>query len=537
LVIKIVLKLGLMQKIIGGLIFLTLITTLSCENKHTSKYEYSFPAKPNIVLILADDMGYGDIQKYNPASHIPTPNLNSLAEEGMRFEDAHTNSAVCTPSRYGILTGRYAWRTPLKRGVLSEPDNNKPLIKPDKLTLAGLLKKFDYQTACIGKWHLGIEWAKNEKGESDYNQPFIYGPNDVGFDYFFGINAALDMTPYGYYRNNKPVQPLTGTQEALTFPKFIRAGPKSKDFSHSEALDRITEEAVDYIEQQAKNENPFFLYFALTSPHKPVWPAKRFQGRTTMGPYADFLVQTDWTVGQILNTIKVNEIQDNTLVIFTSDNGSFMFRVNPDNNYPFEQEIPSQSFYARKVGDGHQDHSQNAAVHGYFSHVHRANYRWRGTKADIWEGGHRVPFIVRWPGRIEAGTKSNQIICITDVMATLADITEYSLNENEGADSFSFLPVLFNEKSEVTRAPVVLHSGNGMFAIREDKWKMVFGNGSGGREIPVGKPWEKPYALYDLEIDPTESTNLIDEYPEIANQLTEKMNTIKVNEKSTKSKI
>ncbi len=321
--------------------------------------------------------------------------MNSLAERGIRFEDAHTNSAVCTSSRYGLLTGRYAWRTSLKSGVLSEPKNNKPLIKPDRLTLAGMLKKFNYHTACIGKWYLGIEWEKNEKGESDYNQPFIYGPNDVGFDYFFGINAALDMTPYAFYKNNKPVQPLNDYQSAHTFPKFIREGPKSKDFKHSEALDRITEEAVNYIEQQSKNSNPFFLYFALTSPHKPVWPAKRFQGSTTMGSYADFIVQTDWTVGQILNTLKEKELQDNTLVIFTSDNGSFMFRVNPDKNYPFGQNIPDQSFYVRKVGSGLQDHVENAEVHGYYPFVHQANYMWRGTKADIWEGGHRVPFIVR----------------------------------------------------------------------------------------------------------------------------------------------
>lgn len=515
-----------------GLIFIALLIILSCGNKQTSRYGQTFRENPNIVLILADDMGYGDIQKYNPASRIPTPNLNSLAEDGMRFEDAHTNSAVCTPSRYGILTGRYAWRTRLKRGVLKEPNNNKPLIQPDRLTLAGLLNKFNYHTACIGKWHLGVEWEKNEKGESDYNQPFVFGPNDVGFDYFFGINAALDMTPYGFYKNNQPVQPLNDVQLANTFPKFIREGPKAKNFNHSEVLDRLTEEAVQYIEAQGGRSKPFFLYFALTSPHKPVWPAKRFQGSTTMGPYADFIVQTDWTVGQILNTLKENELQDNTLVIFTSDNGSFMFRVNPDKNYPFGKDIPSKSFYARKVGSGLQDHSEDATVHGYFPYVHRANYRWRGTKADIWEGGHRVPFIVRWPGLIEAGTKSHQTICITDVMATLADITGYSLSENEGEDSFSFLPKLLNEEPEAFRAPVILHSGNGMFAIREDKWKMVFGNGSGGREVPIGKNWEKPYSLFNLEIDPLETTNLINEYPDIAKRLNEKMDKIRDNQSS-----
>ena len=519
-----------MRNKICGLLFITFLTTLSYGNQSELKEEGTPLKLPNIVLIFADDMGYGDIQKYNPASKIPTPNLNSLAESGMCFKDAHTNSAVCSPSRYGILTGRYAWRTRLKRGVLSEPNNNKPLITPDRLTLAGMLKKFNYNTACIGKWHLGIEWAKNEKGESDYNQPFLYGPNEVGFDYFFGINASLDMTPYAFYKNHTPVQPLTDTQEASTFPKYIRKGPKAKGFNHIEVLDKLTEEAVNYIEGQVNNSDPFFLYFALTAPHKPVWPAKRFQGTTAMGPYADFVVQTDWTVGQILNTLKEKELQDNTLVIFTSDNGNFMFRVNPDKNYPFDQNIPDQSFYARKVGSGLQDHAGNAEVHGYYPYVHQTNYMWRGTKADIWDGGHRVPFIVKWPGFVESGTIRTQTICITDIMATLAEITGYSLNENEGEDSFSFLLVLLNEETAVVRgAPVIHHSANGTFAIREGKWKMVFANGSGGREVPIGTPWEKPYSLFNLEIDPSETTNLIDKYPQVAKRLAEKMDIIKNN--------
>jgi arylsulfatase A-like enzyme len=506
--------------------------TFSCTGRQRPAEPAASENRPNIVLILADDMGYGDIQKYNPDSRIPTPNLNAMAERGMRFIDAHTNSAVCTPSRYGILTGRYAWRTRLQKGVLKEPDNNEPLIARDQLTLAGMLKKHNYHTACIGKWHLGIEWAKNENGESDYNLPFLSGPNEVGFDYFFGINAALDMTPYGLYRNHDPIQPLDEHQTALTFPKFIREGPRAKDFQHSEVLDILTEEAVDYIAGQAKSSDPFFLYFALTSPHKPVWPAERFQGSTTLGPYADFIVQTDWTVGQVLRALKENDLVENTLVIFTSDNGSFMFRVNADESYPFGQEIPSQSFYARKVGSGLQDHTDNNTVHGYYPYVHTANSTWRGTKADIWEGGHRVPFIVRWPGHVEAETESGQAICITDLIATVADITGYSLNGREGEDSFSFLPVLTGEVSQLSRTPIVLHSGNGTFAIRQNNWKMVFSNGSGGREVPVGNPFEEPYSLFDLEFDPSETTNVIDEYPDVAKSLTDELNAIRRNRNS-----
>ncbi|MEX2567578.1 MAG: arylsulfatase [Cyclobacteriaceae bacterium] len=487
---------------------------------------------PNIILIFADDMGYGDIQSYNSASQIPTPNLNNLAKDGMRFDDAHSNSSVCSPSRYGILTGRYAWRTHLKSSVLSEPDNNKPLIRPDRLTLADMLKNFNYQTAAIGKWHLGIEWKNNEEGMADYSQPFLTGPNDVGFDYSFIIPVSLDMIPYAYYKNHKPIKEVTDKHPFRKFPRYIREGPMAKDFYHEKVLDNFTEKALDYIQEQSKYPPPFFLYFALTAPHKPVWPAERFQGSTTKGPYADFIVQIDWTVGQILQALERNQIDKNTLVIFTSDNGSFMLRVSADQEYPFEKAESRESFYSRHVGKSQKDHAADSEVHGYHQHIHDANYIWRGTKGDIWEGGHRVPFIVRWPGIIEGGTMSKQTISITDIMATLADIMGYSLNEDEGKDSFSFLPLLLGDVSKITRAPVIHHSSRGMFAIREGKWKMIFGNGSGGRQIPEGQPWEKPYHLFNLEIDPSETTNVIDQYPEVAKYLSERLDKIRMGKSS-----
>lgn len=480
---------------------------------------------PNIVLILADDMGYGDVQAYNPQSTIPTPNLNSMAEEAMRFTDAHTNSSVCTPSRYGILTGRYAWRTRLKSGVLR--GSSQPLIKETRLTLGSMLKKQGYHTAAVGKWHLGIEWAKDQEGNVDFNQPFKSGPTDLGFDYFFGVSASLDMEPYMFYENKSPVQPATETQSAQIFPRYLREGPKATGFDHSEVLDQLTSQAINYIDQQADKKNPFFLYFALTSPHKPVWPAERFQGTTGLGPYADFIVQTDWTVGQVLQVLEEKGIEDNTLVLFTSDNGSFMFRVDKDRKYPFGESLAAESFKARKVGSGQQDHAGNAEIHGYYPYVHSANYKWRGTKADIWEAGHRVPFMVRWPGHINPNKKSTETISVTDIMATLADIAGYTFETGEGEDSVSLMPLLTGKETTISRSPVVHHSLSGMFAVRESKWKMVFGNGSGGRQVPRGEPFRKPYKLFNLELDPMETTNVIDQYPEVAQKLTKSLDQIR----------
>lgn len=459
---------------------------------------------PNIVVILADDLGYGDIGAYNPASKIPTPHLDRLAAEGMRFTDAHSGSGVCTPTRYGLITGRYCWRTRLKQGVLWPPDD-APLIDAERLTVAGLLQKAGYYTACIGKWHLGIEWGRDEGGDVDFNRPLQFGPTDVGFNEFFGIAGSLDMIPYVFYRNREATAPVTEKQAQLAFPRFIREGPRGVGFDAGQALDKLTEQAVSFIDAQAKNSPAFFLYFPLTAPHKPVWPARRFVGRTVLGPYGDFVHQVDWTVGQVLEALERNGIADDTLVFFTSDNGSYMYSL------PQDQE----------------DHTTDPGIQGFHVEAHRANREWRGTKADIWEGGHRVPFIVRWPGKIASGSQSDVTICLTDVTATCAAVVGATLPEDAAEDSFSLLPLLLGEKSEVLRAPVIHHSSNGTFALREGKWKMVFGSGSGGREIPLGKPFERPYFLFDLEKDPSERVNLIDQFPQIAESLTRKLDLIR----------
>ncbi|MEJ2705331.1 MAG: arylsulfatase, partial [Sedimentisphaerales bacterium] len=337
---------------------------------------------PNIVFILADDMGYGDIQAYYPKSTIPTPNLNHLVEEGMCFTGAHSGSAVCSPTRYGIVTGRYCWRSRLKRGVLFPP-KDKPLIEPTRLTVAGMLKQRGYYTACFGKWHLGMEWARDDHGKVDFSKPITYGPTDVGFDEFFGIAGSLDMVPYVFYRNHDPIQATTQTQPGLKFPRFIRKGPKAPDFDPGKVLDRLTEHAISYIDRRAAAGTPFFLYLALTAPHKPVWPAERFQGKTSIGPYGDFVAQVDDSVGQVLRALRDAQVEENTLVIYSSDNGSYMYR------WP----------------ESKPDHTQNPGVQGFHPENHQANANWRGTKADVWEGGHHIPFIVRWPGHVKPGTR------------------------------------------------------------------------------------------------------------------------------------
>lgn len=443
---------------------------------------------PNIVLILADDMGYGDIQALNSASTIPTPHLNSLARDGMSFVDAHSPSAVCTPTRYALLTGRYCWRTSLKRGVLN--GYSKPLIDKDRPTFASVLSD-KYVTGIVGKWHLGLGFVDSSEGDSfDYRQPVTHGPNDLGFHYSYIIPASLDFPPYVYLENGKVTDADTVTQPAQKFPPFLRKGPRSKELDMEGCLDHLTDRAVEFINEQAKGEKPFLLYFPLTAPHKPVLPATRFRGQTDLGPYGDFIVQVDDTVGRVLKAIESADVRENTIVIYSSDNGSFMYRR-----------------------DGN-DHVDDATIQAYRPEHHQANGILRGTKADIWEAGHRVPCLVRWPAAVQAGSTCSATICLVDMLATMAELNEIDKPES-AQDSFSVLPLLKGANTH-DRPPVINHSAAGMFAIRDGKWKLVLGNGSGGREKPSGKRFSRPYQLFDLENDPTESQDLISKHPEIA---------------------
>ncbi|MDP0490987.1 MAG: arylsulfatase [Verrucomicrobiota bacterium JB023] len=459
--------------------------------------------RPNVLVILADDMGYGDVQALNPESKIPTPHLDSLAREGASFTDAHSPSSVCTPTRYGLLTGRYAWRSWLKKSVLFTPDKDKPLIENDRPTIASFLKKAGYSTHLVGKWHLGFEWPRKDNGEIDPESPITDGPIQKGFDTYFGVAASLDMVPYTFFRQDRSTTPVQEVQPALDFPKYVRQGPKAESFNFGDVLDILAAESDQVIGEAAKSEAPFFLYLPLTSPHKPVWPHERFVGKTDLGPYGDFVHQTDYTVGLVLESLKKHQVADNTLVIYTSDNGSFMFRI----------------------ADRHPaDHTTDATIQKYFAKNHRANAHWRGTKADIYEGGHRVPFFVRLPGRVNPGITVERTTSQTDIFATIADLLDLPLPE-QAEDSYSFLKELSGKEGD-KRPAVINHSINGTFAIRDGDWKLILANGSGGRQNPRGEPFGKPYQLYHLGDDPSESKNLIEEKPDLAARMEAKFQEI-----------
>lgn len=432
---------------------------------------------PNVVVILADDMGWGDPRCYNPDSRIPTPNIDRLASEGMRFTDAHTPSAVCTPTRYGLLTGRYCWRTRLKRGVL---DGYSPLlIEPGRATLASFLQQRGYATGGFGKWHLGL----GDEKKTDYDRPLRPGPTTVGFETFFGIPASLDMPPYLYVDRDGPLEPPTATIAASEMRRyggggFWRAGAISPGFKHEEVLPRITDRAVEFVRRQS-TKKPFFLYFALNAPHTPWMPTPVFRGKSRAGWYGDYVAETDAMIGRVLGALEERKLDRNTLLVFTSDNGAHW--------------LPTD---IQQWG-------------------HRANAAWRGQKADIWEAGHRVPFVVRWPGKVQPGTQSDQTVCLTDVFATAAAALSVPLPRDAAEDSISFLPLL-RGADQPTRESVVHHSSEGMFAIRSGNWKLVEGLGSGGftppkLEAPV--PDGPLGQLYNLADDPGEQKNLYQNRP------------------------
>lgn len=474
-------------------------------------------AKPNIVFILADDMGYGDVQALNLKSKIPTPHLNRLAKEGMTFSDAHSPSAVCTPTRYGVITGRYCWRSRLKRGVLG--GYSAPLIEKDRPTVGSVLQKAGYHTAAIGKWHLGMNMTGREGGKPgherwdgdgnvDFTKPIADSPITRGFHEYFGVSASLDMAPYVWIENDRFSKSPTLQQKAVKFPGFVRNGPRSVDFEFEKGLDVLAARAAGFFKRMAKEKKSFFLYLPLTGPHKPVTPHPRFKGKTGLGPYGDFVMNVDDTVGQVLKALDDTGLAGNTLVMFTSDNGSFMHRK-----------------------DNEPDHVTEPGKQQFNSKNHTANGPWRGTKADVWEGGHHVPFFVRWPGKVKAGSACARVITHTDLFATAAAVAGAKIPKGAAADSFSFLPLLLGDEEKYSRAAVIHHSASGMFAIREGEWKLILGNGSGGRQAPKGKPFQKPYFLANMKTHPDESKNFIEAKPDFAARLEAAAKMIRETEK------
>ena len=460
---------------------------MSCD-----RHERITNSPPNIIYILADDLGYGDVSAYNPQSAFKTPNIDKLAEQGIRFTDAHSSSSVCTPTRYSILTGRYAWRTRLSNGVLWSYDDH--LINPARTTVASLLKNNGYNTACIGKWHLGLDWTKiDSTNKVDFSAGIKNGPNTYGFDYFYGITASLDIPPYVYIENDKITAIPDSIIPANPGKCFWREGPLGTDFRMEDVLQNLTNKALTFIRNQKKG-TPFFVYFPLPAPHTPIIPTTEFLGKSKTNEYGDFVLQVDDVVGQIMQVLEEKGMDDNTLLIFTSDNGC----------------SPMADFEELK------------------SFGHNPSYIFRGSKADIYEGGHRIPFIAKCPERIPPGLISDETVCLSDLLATVSSIVGAETEENAAEDSYNILPALVDEEyEEPIRPATVHHSINGSFAIRQAEWKLIFCPGSGGWSYPIPKGAKEmdlpPMQLYNLYDDPGEQYNLVEANPEVVKELTQLM--------------
>ena len=485
---------------------LILFLLISCEKNHLQK--------PNIIYILADDLGYGDIKAFNIDGKIKTPQIDKLAKDGIKFTDAHTSSSVCTPTRYGILTGRYNWRSRLKRSVLSGTSN--ALITKDRTTVASFLKQNGYLTGFIGKWHLGWNWSFSdtiihydsnpdqtkktfygfgEKNHSsadriDFSKKITNSPNDLGFDYSFGHSGSLDMPPYVYVENEITTAKINRFTFAPKPYSWWRYGPTASDFDHDDVTPNFFEKAKSFIRNAVKKNKPFFLYLPLPSPHTPILPLTKWQGKSGLNSYADFVMQIDNHIGELDTLLEELKISNNTIIIFTSDNG-----CSPEANFNLLSEKG-----------------------------HHPSGKFRGHKADIFEGGHRVPFIIKWPKKIQAGSSSDKIICTTDLIATCAEILNIKLDQSEGVDSFSMVPLFSKETQDnFERSYTIHHSINGSFAIRKGMYKFIFCPGSGGWSIPKPSQNETKnlpkFQLYNLDNDPSESNNLYGKLPELEDEL------------------
>lgn len=473
---------------------------------------------PNIVLIYTDDQGYGDVSALNPNACFETPNIDRIGNEGVIFTDGHSSDAVCTPSRYSMLTGRYSWRTHLKKGVLGA--DGDCLIEKGRMTIASLLKKEGYTTAMVGKWHLNMQFP-GTKGNRNWNKAITDGPNDKGFDYFWGIAASMNFGMLCYIENDRVVEiPSMWTRKKhITEPyrdyrmcppydsvrKEVSDLEVAPSFNDEDVLSNFARKAVEFIDDhnvEVRNGRPFFLYLALTSPHLPHSVHPDFQGSSNCGKYGDFMKETDYRVGQVLEALDRNGLAENTMLIFTSDNG-------PETNYHYQME---------EFG-------------------HDCNYIFKGGKRDIYEGGHRVPFLIRWPRVTEGGRKIDSPVCQVDLLASFADLLGVSLPDAAGEDSYSLMQALVdNETKTLDRGPLIHHSANGYFAIREDNWKLNMLRGSGGSLKPVflePQQGEPPFELYNLEDDPGETTNLYTQYPEKAEELRKRITSIIKNGRTT----
>lgn len=448
--------------------------------------------KPNIILILADDMGYGDLSCLNSESKIDTPHMDRIAREGRIFRDAHSSSAVCSPSRYSILTGEYAWRSPLKRHVLGP--YHPPIIAGEKQTWPEFLKGLGYHTALVGKWHLGMAWPFTEDVDAagirrgspeserlgfdvDYTREIADGPLDHGFQEYFGVDVP-NFPPYCFIEGRRTLGvPAIPKPEAIYGDK----GPMREGWSLERILPELTERACRVVRDNADGEKPFFLMFSSTAPHTPIAPTDEFKGRSRAGEYGDFVMQLDASIGSIHDAVREAGIEEDTLILVTSDNGS-----------------PGRKGSLEAPGTVIEMHGHNPSG------------RFRGMKGDAWEGGHRVPFLAKWPGMIEAGSESSALFCLMDLMKSVSALA--GLPEPEGSPDGMNLSSCITGKDDEGRDSLVHHSLTGMFAYRKGRWKLIDGRGSGGFS-DFGNPVRNdPYGpegqLYDMADDDGETVNL-----------------------------
>jgi arylsulfatase A len=491
--------------------YLLLISLLICDNTLVRASD----RHPNIVLILADDLGYGDVRCYNTESKVATTNIDRLASQGMRFTDAHSPCTVCTPTRYGLMTGQMPFRVP-RGGAVFTGVGGPSLIATGRLTLPAMLKQQGYATAAIGKWHIGLTFRDAEGNpikdngieavrKIDYARRIEGGPLDHGFERFFGT-ACCPTTDwlYAFIDGDRIPTPPTGPLQRATLPQHpyandCRGGLIAPDFDMAEVDQIFLQKSRDFIAQHVRTspDKPFFLYHATQAVHLPSFAGKDFQGKTQAGPHGDFIYEFDHLVGELMKELEKHGLADNTLVILSSDNGP----------------------------------ETTSVIHMRADHGHDGAKPWRGVKRDAWEGGHRVPMIVRWPGRIKAGTTSDQLTSLTDVMATVAAITRAELPRDAAEDSFNMLPV-FEDKATTPIRPYLLTQAFSVtsLSIRRANWKYIDHRGSGGNKydqgplkefaLPEAAP-DAPGQLYDLATDPGETKNLYTQHPDIVKELKE----------------
>jgi arylsulfatase A-like enzyme len=469
--------------------------------------------QPNIIVVFADDLGYGDARCNDPQhAKVPTPHIDRLAAEGMRFTDAHASASLCSPSRYGLLTGRFSWRTPMRTHVVRV--YGTPLIAPDRLTLPKMLQQHGYHTACFGKWHLGWDWPLRQKdgsiarapagkflqerpGEPVFEQPIRQGPTTRGFDYYFGVDVP-NFPPYTFLENDRMVAAPTERKTVSDRVHWGPRGPMAPGWQFDGILPTIVEKTENYLAERARDKRPFFVYMPLTSPHEPIAPSKPFRGKSGISDVADFIMETDAALGRVMDALEKHGLADNTLLVFSSDNG----------------------------------HCSYTGLAPFCNVGHRVGGPYRGYKCDISEGGHRVPLTVRWPGVVKAGVCCDRLVCLSDLMATCAEVLGVKLPDSAAEDSVSFLPLLRGE-DRPTRQDLVHQCYSELLAIRQGPWKLALCAGDG-----VERPWcnEKgvphdigeaearqrglpPIQLYNVVDDPGETKNLQAEHPEIVRRL------------------